>query len=149
MVCCSPLSASTLNCSAQMVEPAWVELLRSRRCERQGLVLFMRLSVVLADVLCLLPALLLFARNRSYAFRLKLWLLSSPALLLVDHGHFQYNTLMLGLAVAGVVMLLDYRRPLVATALVCCSALFKQTGAYFVPAFAFYLLRQCIRRRLK
>lgn len=82
----------------------------------------MRLSVILMDALVFLPALLLFARvwqgTRSartqvscrfgtltvqFADTLRqqelslLTLLFQPALLLVDFGHFQYNSVMLGM----------------------------------------------------
>lgn len=111
--------------------------------------LFMRLSVIAADCLLLFPALLLFGRNRGYSWTSSFWMLSCPSLLLIDHGHFQYNTIVLGLCVLAVVLLLDYRRPLIATALVTSGVWFKQMGAYYVPAFAFFLLRQCIRLRFK
>jgi alpha-1,3-glucosyltransferase len=109
----------------------------------------MRLSVILADCLLLFPALLLFGRNRGFSWTSSFWMLSSPSLLLIDHGHFQYNTVVLGLCVLAVVLLLDYRRPLIATAMVTAGIWFKQMGAYYVPAFAFFLLQQCIRLRFK
>lgn len=134
-------------CSAHWIEPRWVELRQSRLQEGGGLKWFMRASVLAADLLVLVPAFLLFAFNRSYSMTMCVFVLLNPALLLVDHGHFQYNTLMLGLAVLGTVLLLDYKEPLLATVLVCASCCFKQMGLYFVPAFLVFLLRQCIRRR--
>lgn len=134
---------------AGRVNPTYVELYKSRRLERNGIKEFMRATVIFCDMLILIPAFLLFANNRSYSVIMVLWTLLNPALLLIDHGHFQYNTMMLGLMVLAVVMLLDYKRQLIATALVCFSVFFKQMGLYYIPVFLFFLLRQCIRHREK
>jgi hypothetical protein len=57
--------------------------------------MFMRGTVLISDVMLLFPALLLMARalsipQRGYSQLLFLAVLS-PALILIDHGHFQYN----------------------------------------------------------
>lgn len=132
---------------AERINPDWVALGKSRRCEDLGLKWYMRLTVILADLAIMIPAFLLFAHNRSYTPVMRDWVLCNPALLLIDHGHFQYNTVMLGLLVLAVVMLLDYKRPLVTTLLVSCSVFFKQMGLYAVPPFAFFLLKRCLRER--
>ena len=134
---------------AHHLNPAWVALQRSRRYEKAGIKEYMRATVVAGDLVLLVPALLLFAYNRSYSVVMVLWVLVNPALLLIDHGHFQYNTLMLGAFVLAVVLLLDYKRPLGATVMVCAAMAFKQMGIYYVPAFFAFLLRQCIRHRHK
>lgn len=134
---------------AQAINPAWVALQKSRRYEKDGIKEFMRVTVMAADLLLLIPSLFLFAYNRSYSVVMVLWVAVNPALLLIDHGHFQYNTLMLGAFVLAVVLLLDYKRPLAATVFACSAVAFKQMGLYFIPAFFAFLLRQCIRHRHK
>jgi alpha-1,3-glucosyltransferase len=88
--------------SAHFIAPEWVALDASRGIETPGSKLFMRLTVLLWDLLIYIPALLMFVktwqgtrsqRTQEQAF---LILLLQPALLLVDHGHFQYNSSMLG-----------------------------------------------------
>ncbi len=125
----------------------WVSLYKSRRYESRSLKIYMRLTVLIADLLVLFPSLLWFFDNRSYSFIMHVWTFLTPSLLLIDHGHFQYNTLMLGPIVLAAVALLDYKRQLLATILVCLSFCFKQMGLYAVPAFAVFLLRHCIRQR--
>ena len=87
---------------AHYISPAWVALDASRGIETPGSKLFMRLTVVFWDLLVYIPALIMFVRTwqgtrsqrtQEQAF---LVLLLQPALLLVDHGHFQYNSVMLG-----------------------------------------------------
>lgn len=66
--------------------------------------------------------------------------------MLVDHGHFQYNCVALGLVVWAVTFALDDRH----IACGVCFALalnFKQTLLYYAPAFFFYLLGQCLFQR--
>lgn len=147
-----PLSAYWAYATGKLaakVNPAFVELYKSRRLEKDGIKEFMRATVMLCDLMILIPAFLLFANNRSYSVIMVLWTLLNPSLVLTDHGHFQYNTVMLGLMVLAVVMLLDYKKQVVATALVCLSVCFKQMGLYYIPVFFFFLLRQCIRHRGK
>ncbi|GJD12854.1 Probable dolichyl pyrophosphate Man9GlcNAc2 alpha-1,3-glucosyltransferase [Galdieria sulphuraria] len=65
-------------------------------CETESSKCLLRLSVILSDVLFLLPACLqLCLRLNRKGENETLWLFvtttSEPCLLLVDHGHFQYN----------------------------------------------------------
>ena len=88
--------------SAHQINPKWVALDASRGIESPESKLFMRLSVVALDALIYVPALLMFAKTwqgsrskRTQELAL-LTLAMQPALLLVDFGHFQYNSVMLG-----------------------------------------------------
>lgn len=83
-----------------------VALHSSRGFEDETSRLFMRWSVILLDVLLFFPAIYYFCwshfkeRKQSvyswgdYCLIISL-LLMSPSLLLIDHGHFQYNTVSL------------------------------------------------------
>lgn len=69
--------------------------------------LFMRATVLVTDVLYIAAAYLFMRRctplNWASQTAALLVLLSQPALLLIDHGHFQYNSFSLGLVLASVV----------------------------------------------
>ncbi|KAK0540209.1 Glucosyltransferase-like protein [Tilletia horrida] len=93
-------------------------LFDSRGAEAQPLPSFMRLTVLLCDAFVYFPAVLFFlsrrlrgsgrgTRTRSIA---QLSVLFQPALILIDHGHFQYNNVMLGLS-AGAFALLSTNLP--------------------------------------
>lgn len=83
------------------------------------------------------------------------WLLANPALLLIDHGHFQYNSISLGCTVVATACVLQIgnRAPmqaatgrvstfswLVGAAFFFCMALnHKQMTLYYAPAFFVHL----------
>ena len=74
-----------------------------------------------------------------------LLVLLQPALVLIDHGHFQYNSVSLGLAVGGVAAILNEREVL-GSVLFCLSLNFRQMSLYYAPAFFFCLLARSFRR---
>ncbi|GMF14981.1 unnamed protein product [Phytophthora lilii] len=81
--------------AAEVAEPSMVELTSSRGYESATSKVFMRTSVLLYDVLLFIPAIYCVARamygsehwTRRTAFLLLILL--QPAVLLIDHGHFQ------------------------------------------------------------
>lgn len=72
-------------------------------------------------------------------------ILLNPCFLLIDHGHFQYNCISLGLTVAAVAAILSDRNVL-GSVLFSLALNHKQMSAYFAPAFFSYLLGKCLRR---
>lgn len=72
-------------------------------------------------------------------------LLLQPALLLVDHGHFQYNCISLGLAAAAAASVAA-ERDILGSVLYCLSLNHKQMGLYYAPAFFFHLLGRALQR---
>lgn len=90
------------SCRAYFINPTWVALDSSRGIETTTSKLFMRTTVIVFDAVTYVPALFLFSRTwfstrskrtQDLAFLL---LMLQPALFLVDFGHFQYNSVMLG-----------------------------------------------------
>ncbi|GAC94044.1 glucosyltransferase [Pseudozyma hubeiensis SY62] len=83
----------------------------SRGNEDSATVTFMRATVVVGDLLVYLPAIALYlgrkfeGRGRRTQAIALLSILLQPALILVDHGHFQYNSIMLGFSAACFALL--------------------------------------------
>jgi alpha-1,3-glucosyltransferase len=69
--------------------------------------------------------------------------LTIPGLLLIDHGHFQYNGVCLALALCGAAAAVrDY--DILGSVLFSLSLNFKQMSLYYAPVFFCYLLRKCL-----
>lgn len=69
-----------------------------------------------------------------------------PGLILIDYGHFQYNIISLGLAVAAVAAL--YRQlELTASMLFCFALNYKQMELYHALPFFCYLLGICLPKK--
>ena len=157
---------------AQLLYPPLVELHTSRGHETDSGKTFMRCSVLILDILIFMPAMtrcvLLMKKASDHRiektgrhvtnyfqgkFLLKLIPGSSieinilaclliPSLLLIDHGHFQYNCVCIGLALAAAVAMVE-DRDVLASFLFCMSLNFKQMALYYSPVFFFALLRKC------
>lgn len=113
---------------------------------------FMRLTVLLCDAVVFIPAVLAVLsctkwkqKSQKQALLLLLVALFSPSIILIDHGHFQYNGVCIGLALmASAAMLAE--ADVAASALFCLSLNFKQMALYYAPVFFFGLLGNCIRK---
>src|SRR5699024_9822615 len=64
-------------------------------------------------------------------------------LILIDHGHFQYNSVMLGFSLLAIDCLCHHRR-LLASFFFVLSLGFKQMALYYSPAIFSYLLGNCV-----
>ena len=75
------------------------------------------------------------------------WALAAlnPAHVLVDHGHFQYNAISLGLVAAAAAAVLA-NRDLVGSVLFVLAMNHKQMSLYYAPAFFAHLLGKALRR---
>ncbi|CAH9067209.1 unnamed protein product [Cuscuta europaea] len=136
-------------------DPQSVALYTSRGYESYIGKLLMRWTVLSSDVLIFFPAVLYFMKvyysgkpgqqKTHLAWHIAMILLN-PCLILIDHGHFQYNCISLGLAVAAVCAILC-DRDLVGSMLFTLALNHKQMSAYFAPAFFSYLLGKCLMHR--
>ncbi|KNE62294.1 hypothetical protein AMAG_07526 [Allomyces macrogynus ATCC 38327] len=132
---------------AHFIEPSWVALDKSRGNEDPSLIAYMRLSVLICDLLVYFPAALFFVRSLRLPWRsanITAWalILSFPGLILIDHGHFQYNLIMLGLTLASVAWMTT-GHPLKAAFTFSLALMFKQMSLYFALPVFVYLLAQC------
>jgi alpha-1,3-glucosyltransferase len=110
---------------------------------------FMRLSVVASDLLSYFPAVYFFVSTYSpMQLRDIRWavgpLLLNPALIFVDHCHFQYNSVALALLLFAVG-LLNLNRPYCSAVVYTMSFMFKQTLLYFAPMFFAFMLGQAVK----
>lgn len=132
------------------MNPEWVELDTSVGFESVMLKQFMRWTVNASEYLLLIPGIMYFCRfwwlrNGSEFVD---WscatfaIIMQPALILIDHGHFQYNNIMLGLSLSTICNFLDQNYAL-AAAVFTAAISFKQMALYYAPAVFFYLLGQC------
>ncbi|KAF6198629.1 hypothetical protein GE061_008381 [Apolygus lucorum] len=135
---------------ADIVNPQFVKLGESRGYESSEHKSFMRYTVLLADILTyFVPVLLLASTSKAGLLAGKLdlnitgfVLLAYPGLILIDHGHFQYNCVSLGLVLTSLWSLTGNKDTL--SAVTFCLALnYKQMTLYYaLPIFA-YFLRKC------
>lgn len=127
---------------AQWIVPELVEMTASRGCESLGCIAFMRYSVILCDLLIYIPA----AAWTAYKMRSRLVLLLlalHPSLLLIDHGHFQYNGVCIGLSLMAVLSICqDY--DVAGSVLFSLALNFKQMTLYYSPVFFFVLLSKVL-----
>ncbi|GAA5865643.1 hypothetical protein JCM8547_007674 [Rhodosporidiobolus lusitaniae] len=138
---------------------AW-EKEMSRLEEGGGMKDWMRASVVVGDVVVWVSAVLVFCK-RNYAkggkegkegeegkaVRRMLvaasTILLHPGLILIDNGHFQYNSLMLGLTLHALNAF-QAGHDLLGAVLFVLSLGFKQMALYFSPGVFAYLLGKCV-----
>lgn len=133
------------------IYPDWFKLGSSRGYESDGIKTFMRLTVVISDILFYIPAVVYFTkwvgRQRNQPpvgqYIAAAAILFQPSLMLIDHGHFQYNSVMLGLTVYTINNLLDEFYSLAALCFVL-SLCFKQMALYYAPVFFAYLLSKSL-----
>lgn len=141
---------------ANLVDPTFVKLHESRGIETAAHKHFMRLTVLVADMLTYIPAVVYFVMNlclceRPQVKRLEvcgkfnmrhsilMTVLIYPGLMMIDHGHFQYNCVSLGLFVAAVAAVA--RDSVALGSILFVLALnYKQMELYHALPFFFYIL---------
>ena len=147
----SALFSFALGQVAAVLHPRLVELHTSRGHESAVTRAFMRCSVLLSDAFVFFPAALAYARissrevSSSARYRALAMQLLCPALILVDHGHFQYNCISLGLALWAFLAAVS-SRPLACCVAFSLSLNFKQMSLYLAPAVFCYLFSGVVRR---
>lgn len=147
---------------------ALVELHASRGHESPATRAFMRNTVLACDALIFMTAAAAFAHaaakqppSRARAISsvgaaaplllapgtntLLMQIVLVPALVLVDHGHFQYNCVSLGLTLWAFYFAMN-GQPLRCSACFSLALNFKQMTLYLAPAVFCYLLAGCLRR---
>jgi alpha-1,3-glucosyltransferase len=138
------------------LNPAYFALDESRGIEDPLLKVYMRATVLVSEYLIYIPAVVVFVRRYARLYAVSAWatsialvaILLQPATILIDHGHFQYNTVMLGLVVASLESILTGRLPLSCVFFVAALG-FKQMALYYAPVMFSFLLGVCIFPRIR
>jgi len=147
--------------SHHLVGPETVALEASRGIEDRTHKAYMRATVLVLDLLVYGSAVWL-ACNRSKKFtnqpnksdQFSLWMmllaLSQPAIILIDHGHFQYNTVALGWSITAFYFMTkgsDFFNCIIGSIFFCLALNFKQMTLYYAPVVFAYLLGRCFSDR--
>ncbi|XP_066257936.1 dolichyl pyrophosphate Man9GlcNAc2 alpha-1,3-glucosyltransferase [Euwallacea similis] len=153
---------------ANLINQNFTKLHDSRGHESNAHKFFMRTTVLLGDIAIFFPALILHfylsikldkrleylkSRKKSKKSVLSLKIfdpslsivlgLLYPGIILIDHGHFQYNSISLGLFIFAVICIL-HKRNIWATIIFCLALNYKQMELYHSLPFFFYLLSTCV-----
>ncbi|KAK9874180.1 hypothetical protein WA026_002532 [Henosepilachna vigintioctopunctata] len=146
---------------AKYLNENYTLLHKSQGFESDDHKLFMRITVLICDVLVYIPSLVIFyylningQKSETVCefskqvpllpFSLTTILgLLYPGIILVDHGHFQYNNVSLGLTTLSVIFLIR-KKNIFATMFFCFALNYKQMELYHSLPFFFYLLSTCI-----
>jgi len=136
---------------AKQIEPEMVALGSSHGYETESSKMFMRLTVVSCDLVVFFPALWFFIStadpSRSWSSKAGLYflLLTAAPFVLIDHGHFQYNNVSLGLSlIAASLCVRDW--DLTGSMVFTLAMGFKQITFYYALPFFFYLLGKALKR---
>lgn len=136
---------------ANYMNTSYVALHASRGITEDAHKLFMRCTVLLADILIYIPALLLgcwlvyrqiwIVRSTDRGFRLLHVAVAMlyPGQILIDNGHFQYNNISLGLAAVAIYLIVQDRVHWGAFAFTLALN-YKQMELYHALPVFFYLL---------
>ncbi|KAI9141523.1 glycosyl transferase [Paraphysoderma sedebokerense] len=136
---------------ANRIDTSWMKLDASRGIESYESKIYMRSTVVICDLVLFYPAAILFVRQflknegRVKKLTALMILLMQPALILIDHGHFQYNLVMLGFTLLTITMF-HINLNVVGGFFFCLALMFKQMALYYSPAIFIYLLAKCYER---
>lgn len=138
-----------------IIDPSWFALYTSRGLEDPLLKVFMRATVIVSEYLVFVPAAVIFVRRLTKLQGINSWnaaialtaILMQPGTILIDHVHFQYNTVMLGLVLASMSSVLAGRYMWSCVFFVLALG-FKQMALYYAPAIFAYLLGVCIFPRI-
>uniref|UniRef100_A0A672MYC9 Alpha-1,3-glucosyltransferase n=2 Tax=Sinocyclocheilus grahami TaxID=75366 RepID=A0A672MYC9_SINGR len=136
---------------AKLLNPEWVELHASRGYESHSHKLFMRATVLFTDILIYIPAVLLFCfyfcdGSSKQKVATALCILLYPGLIL-DYGHFQYNSVSLCLALWGILGL-GLGWDLFGSLAFTLALNYKQMELYHSLPFFCYLLGKYINQGL-
>lgn len=146
--------------SKNFINSSWTELHASRGIESYHHKLFMRGSVIIADITIYITAILYYFIETPASFELSpptkfhrlnrviysALVLLYPAQILIDHGHFQYNCVFMGLTLWAVIMMLKDRH--VAASILYMSAIcYKQMALYYSLPFFWYIVSYNLRVR--
>ncbi|CAN6486854.1 unnamed protein product [Victoria cruziana] len=132
-----------LSLFAAIVDPIIVDINLGLNYSLPSVIYFQRVTVIIADLI-LFFGIIRITRNVFPSTRRALILLAvfwSPALLIVDHVHFQYNGFLLGILIISLSFLEDGNRDLLGGFFFAVLICFKHLFLVASPVYFVYLLR--------
>ncbi|KAI7897153.1 glycosyl transferase [Mucor mucedo] len=135
------------------INASWFALDTSRGIETTSSKVFMRSTVFISEALIYVPAVYLYCQiiyssNGQYLKKhmAAVLILMQPALIMIDHAHFQFNSVMLGLTLLSIDCFLT-RHYVLGSVFFCASLGFKQMALYYSPAVFAFLLGRCFSEK--
>lgn len=148
---------------AEWLDPESIRLFASRGYENDNHKTFMRWTVFLSDVYFFFTAVLCICIDAERVkikekgqVRIKVHrnifkrvdiattlFLLYPGIILIDHGHFQYNCVSLGLFLWATFFVIAIENDILCTIFFILALNYKQMELYHALPFFFYLLRKC------
>jgi len=132
------LHSQAMGHVAHTLNGSWVQLHGSRGEESYEHKIFMRVTVLVSELLHLTPLFLLLSPSTCSLSALFL-LAITPSQPLIDHGHFQYNSISLGLTLLAVLAL-KHGWVCTGSATFSLALNYKQMSLYHALPFFFYIL---------
>lgn len=130
-----------------LINSQWFKLGSSRGLETIDLKNYMRFTSLISELIIYSPALLGFITfmgkklniSRIDQIVITCIVMCQPGLILIDHGHFQYNSVMLGFFLFSLVDIL--KGNYILSSIWFMSAIFfKQMALYYAPFIFFFIL---------
>lgn len=138
--------------SHHLVGEETVALMTSRGYETEDHKQYMRGTVLILDMLIYIPVILILSNRLCFNPKVLYLVLTQPALLLIDHGHFQYNGVCLAFALLSFhYFTLDGYigwNSIIGCIFFCLALNWKQMALYYAPAVFAYLLGRCFSSSL-
>lgn len=155
---------------AEYLNENYTKLHESRGYESEDHKVFMRFTVMIGDVLFYIPALILYyhtciktietqdggVKKKKFKNQKKLTEIKPmstslstvigllyPGIILIDHGHFQYNCISLGFTITAITLILK-KFDILASIFYCLALNYKQMELYHALPFFLYLLSTCV-----
>lgn len=149
-------STADLIIRGSFINSDWFALHSSRGIEQELLKVYMRATVIVSEYLVYIPAAIIFNRKLGQLRGVNKWessialvaILMQPSTILIDHAHFQYNTVMLGLALASISSILS-ERYLWSCVFFVLALGFKQMALYYAPAMFAFLFGVCVDGQIR
>ncbi|KAF2901271.1 hypothetical protein ILUMI_04908 [Ignelater luminosus] len=149
---------------AEFINPDFVALNESRGYESEEHKLFMRYTVLIVDFCLYIPAIILYfiltvkmykksdaeikteSEKQTIPISIQLSIILAlfyPGMILIDHGHFQYNCVSLAFAIYAITFLCIHQN-ILASIFFCLALNYKQMELYHSLPFFLYLLSTCV-----
>lgn len=130
-----------------LINSTWFKLGTSRGLETIDLKNYMRFTSLISELIIFSPALLGFITfmgkklniSRIDQIVITCVIMCQPALILIDHGHFQFNSVMLGFFLYSLVDLLKGNY-ILSSIWFMSAVFFKQMALYYAPFIFFFIL---------